>query len=130
MNKDIEILNGLLNKIGVKGFSFVREWDFNSLPYFTIAVSYIESVKCNRPYTSFGVWRDMHDLFNDYKRHIPQGDLKSLISNVLESRKHYSNISYTVNYLGVNDVGLDFLRCLINCNSLEELKLRLAIQGY
>lgn len=130
MNNEIEILNGLLSRLGVKGFLFVRDWDIKGIPYFTIAVSYIESFRCGAPCPGFGIWYDIHDLFGEHGRHTSQDDIKSLINYILVTRKYNSNMQCLVNYFGVNDAGLDFLRCLIDSNSLEELELKLSIMGY
>ena len=59
MTKDIEFLNGLLNKIGVKGFSFIYEND-----YLTIKIPLCKNYRSYHIY-GVGTWYSLNDLFNN-----------------------------------------------------------------
>lgn len=124
MNKDIEILNGLLNKIGVKGFSFIYEDNYLSIriPRSNDMLEYYYFDYC-----LIGTWLHLNDLFNDNS---DIWSIEHIINCVLETHNADNNLSYSADYLNINNTGIDFLRCLVDSGSLEELELKLAIQGY
>ena len=126
MNKDAEILNCLLNKIGVKGFSFIYEDNYLSIriPRSNDMIEYYYFDYC-----LVGTWLNLNDFFNNNSLR-DTWSIEHIINCVLETRNADNNLSYSADYLNINNTGLDFLRCLTDSGSLDELKLRLQIMGY
>ena len=124
MNKDAEILNGLLNRAGVKGFSFIYEDNYLSIriPRSNDMIEYYYFDYC-----LIGTWLNLNDLFNDNS---DIWSIEHIINCVLETHNADNNLSYSADYLNINNTGIYFLRCLADSCSMEELELKLAIQGY
>ena len=123
MDKDAEILNGLLNKIGVKGFSF-----FRTEYYLTIKIpNYNYSDYC-----LIGCWFSLDDLFiNSRTSHFCGGQgVEYIIQKIIKTHSVNNNLGNTADFLNINKTGLDFLKCLIDCDSLEELEIKLTLLGY
>ena len=120
---EIKILNNLLNKIGVKGFSFCcTEY------YLTIKIP-----DYNYPdYCLIGCWFSLDDLFmNAMISHTCGGHgVEYIIQNIIKTHKFNNNLGNTADYLNINDTGLEFLKCLINSSSMNNLILKLQLMGY
>ena len=124
--KCVDILNDLLNKINVKGFSFIYEDDYLSI---RIPISNDASEYYCFDYCLIGSWVNLNEVF-DNKSLYNMWSIEYIINCVLETRKVGNNLGHNTDYLGINDIGVDFLKCLKYCNSLEELKLKLSLRGY
>lgn len=121
IEKEIDILNDILNKMDVKGFQF----RYYNVVGDMITLS-IPRITCDGRYMNKGFWKSIADMFP-----CKPSEIDELLNNIekvrklghLEDGKHY-------NYLGVNDNGIEFLKCYQTCNSFDELKLKLQIMGY
>ena len=116
MNNDVEFLNNLLDKIGVKGFSFFHKY------YLSIKIPNYNY----HDYCLIGCWSNLNDLFKNGQRI----SINYIIQNIIKTHAANDNLGHTANYLGINDTGLDFLRCFVDSSSSKELKLKLSIIGY
>lgn len=119
INNGIKILNSILNNIGVKGFQYSTDYTGN---YITLWISPSKNSACGT--LGIGQWSDIDNIFDNKDKH------EDILNRITDSHYQEKEHLYIYNYSEINQNGVDFLRCLINSSSLDELKLRLAIQGY
>ena len=120
---EIKILNNLLDKIGVKGFSFI-----NTEYYLTIKIP-----NYNYPdYCLFGYWFSLDDLFMNARiSHFCGGQgVEDIIQTIIKTHSVNNNLGCTADFLNINDTGLVFLKCLIDSSSMNHLILKLQLMGY
>lgn len=119
---EIKILNNLLDRIGVKGFSFM-----DKKCYLTIKIP-----NYNYPdYSLIGCWFSLDDLFMNARiSHTCGQDVEHMIQNIIKTHSVNNNLDYIADYLNINDTGLVFLKCLIDSSSMTNLILKLQLVGY
>ena len=123
-NKEcIDILNDIINNMGVEGFWFETESRTNSIaiciPHRKINLYNIRS--------GFGHWKSMDEMFMD----MYSNDIRFILERIERIRKDMNCMGdYMFDYLSINDIGVDFLKCLYNSGSFGELKLKLQVMGY
>ena len=120
---DTTYLNNILERIGVKGFSFIplEPEGFSIVVPFTPGFFEEENLKLSE----FGSWKSLNDLFK-YKTNI-----NIMLYRISLSRKNEnSKFLFVVDYPKINDNGINFLKCLYDSDSKEELELKLQIMGY
>ena len=120
---EIKILNNILDKIGVKGFSFM-----DKKFYLTIKIP-----DYNFPdYTLIGCWYSLNDLFKyaDDSHNLGGQGVEYIIQNIIKTHNANNNLGYSADYLNINDTGLVFLKCLISSSSMTNLILKLQLMGY
>ena len=127
LKDEIEYLNGILKRMEVKGFYF-RLYEFEKM---TLSVPYEKgySYENESTYNDFGRWKTSSELFLSSSRFV----LDNLIYYISNSKKRGHNarfIENPINFLAVNDNGVEFLECLVASSSMEEFELRLQILGY
>ena len=120
-NKEcVNLLNGLINNIGVKGFWF--DHTFGCIMLRIPLRQNIESFV-----NSFGYWRTLDEMFTD----IYSNDIRFILECIGKIRRdvNWKN-EYIYDYMSINDVGVDFLECVLESGSLDEVKLKMQIRGY
>ena len=119
INNGIKILNSILNNIGVKGFQYSTDYTGN---YITLWISPSKNSACGT--LGIGQWSDIDNIFDNKDKH------EDILNRITDSHYQEKEHLYIYNYSEINQNGVDFLRCLINSSSLEELKIKLALLGY
>jgi hypothetical protein len=119
---DVIKLNNLLDKTGVKGFSFSPL----NPKGFSIGIPFLPGYE--EKYSKifiFGGWESLNDLFT-YTNNIDIMLHRISLTREIE----YTKSLFGVNYTEINDNGINFLKNIINSRSFEELELKLAVLGY
>ena len=118
-----------LNRMEVKGFYF-RLDEFEKM---TLIIPYEKAYTYDEnefTYNNdFGWWKTLNEMFLSGSRFV----LDNLIYYISESKQRGSNARFSknpINFLDVNDSGVEFLKCLVASSSMEEFELRLQILGY
>ena len=119
INSAIKILNNLLNKIGVKGFHYTPDYTGY---YITLWVAPPKKSICGA--LGIGKWNDIDDIFENKDGH------ENVLNRIIDTRYLEKEHLYIYDYSEINQNGVDYLRCICESDSLEELKLRLQIMGY
>ena len=125
VENDIKTLNCILNKLRVNGFKFVS---YNNRILLVIK----KNPAINSSYFSeFGEWFPFScSLWTDIKHMITGNLFSQLLDAINESKQINSNGFHNCDYLGVNDAGIDFIKCVQNVTSMNELYLKLQLMGY
>jgi hypothetical protein len=75
----------------------------------------------------FGYWRSMDEMFMD----MYSCDIRFILECIGKIRGDKSNEKdHTFDYMSINDVGIDFLECVLDSGSLEEMKMKMQLRGY
>lgn len=122
-NKEcVDILNNILNNIGVKGFRF--DLYFNM---FLLRIPINRDTKKLAKYDNgFGYWNSLDEMFMDtYSSEI--SFILECIENIRGDKSKEKD--YTFDYI-INDAGVDFLKCILDSGSLEEMKIKMQLMGY
>lgn len=124
----VDILNAIINNMGVKGFCFNRSFDSISLciPIMRIPINrdYKTLVKYDN---GFGYWRSMDYMFM-YENKVDIIYILECIGRIKGDKRKEKE--YYFDYMSINDAGVDFLKCILDSSSLEEMKLKLQLMGY
>lgn len=126
IDKEIDTLNGILNRMNVRGFHFMNNFNRISLciPYertsmYTTSDDYI-----------IGVWGSLSELFSGH--HCIS--IRYLLKRIDESNRRGTNkLLYgvkAVDYLGININGVRFLKLLCGCSSHKEFMMKMNLMGY
>lgn len=113
IDKEIDTLNGILNRMNIKGFHFVD--NFNRI---SLCIPRKRTSMCT---TSddyiIGIWDSLPQLFSGH--HIVP--IRFLIKCINKANKRGTNELYVTNnpvdYLGINNNGQRFLKLLCSCSS-------------
>ena len=118
INNGIKILNNILNNIGVKGFQYSTDYTGN---YITLWIT-----QKNPAYGSLGIgqWSDINNIFENKDKH------EDILNRIIDCNYLGKEHLYIYNYSEINQNGVDFLKCICESGSLNELKIRLQIMGY
>ena len=124
-NKEyVDILNGMIDNIGVEGFWFDRIFDSIIL---RIPFNRYDENSVMKYDNGFGYWRSMDEMFMD----VNCGDIRFILECIGKLKGDVNGKNeYICDYLSINDVGIDFLECVLDSGSLDEVKLKLQIMGY
>ena len=119
INNGIKILNNILNNIGVKGFHYTPDYSGN---YITLLVAPPKKSICGA--LGIGKWNDIDDIFENKYGH------EDVLNRVTDSHYLEKEHLYIYDYSKINQNGVDFLKCICESGSLDELKMRLQLMGY
>ena len=125
VEKDIQTLNCILNRLGVNGFKFMS---YNN----RILLVVKRNPAINSYYFSeFGEWFPFScSLWTNTKHMINDNLFSYLLDAINESKQINSNGFNSCDYIGINDAGIDFMKCIQNVTSINELYLKLQLMGY
>lgn len=126
IDKDIDTLNGILNRMNVKGLHFVD--NFNRI---SLCIPYERtSMYTTRDDYIIGVWDSLSELFSGH--HCIS--IRYLMKRIDESNRRGTNkLLYgvkPVDYLGINNNGQRFLKLLCGCSSYKEFMMKIELMGY
>ena len=124
-NKEcIDILNGIINNIGVKGFWFDNYFNM----FFLLRIPINQNNKNFVRYDNgFGCWRTLDEMFMG----MHSREIKYILKCIVKIRGDKSKEKdYTFDYMSINDAGVDFLECILDSGSLEEMKMKMQLRGY
>ena len=122
---DIQSLNCILNKLGVNEVKFVL--------YHNRIMLVIKRNPNIKPsyFPEFGEWFPFScNLWTDIKHMINDKLFSYLLIVINESKYYNTNSSHNCDYLSISDAGIDFMKCVQNATSMNELYLKLQIMGY
>jgi hypothetical protein len=135
MENTVNKLNEYLKYLNVTGirFKFSEVSRFNEVSRFDRIISIMllrmqtHSWTCQE-FTEYERFSDINKFFKSIAA--IHNELKTRREIALEDISQRSNSIYVFAYHKINPAGIKFLKILSTCNSLEELELKLAIQGY
>ena len=119
INNGIKILNNILDNIGVKGFRYSPDYTGN---YITLWLSPSKNSECGT--LGIGQWSDINNIFENKDKH------EDILKRITDSHYMEKEHLYIYNYSKINKNGVDFLKCICESGSLDELKMRLQLIGY
>lgn len=123
-NKEgVDILNNIVNKMGVEGFYF----GLGIL--FEIITIYIPRELKGDNDKNKCFWNSFEKPFT----YTSSFSVTNLLYSIGESRKRNRNIlddDNPTNLLGINDNGVKFLEILSGCSSFKEFIMKLQLMGY
>ena len=129
MENFVNRLNEYLKMLDVTGIRF----EFNKLSRFDCAISMILLRTETHNWTDeesaeYAQFSDINNFFeNTSEIYI---NIKIRRKLALKNMSIYRISNFRFAYHKINPAGIKFLEILSTCNSLEELELKLAIQGY
>ena len=126
IDKEIDILNKILNRMTVKGFYFM-----NILNKISLCIPYERTAIYTTKWDDYiiGVWDSLSQLFSKHHRIT----IRYLLKRIDEANKRGTNELYGVNhvdYLGININGLRFLKLMCGCSSHKEFMMKIELMGY
>ena len=128
--KDIQTLNKMLNRLNIIGFKF-KLYDNKIL--LVIKRNKKSSNDDLKFFPEFSNWVPFSwSMCNSIKELLinSRQTFNELLDTINEVKQHNSNRYYKGDYLSINDIGINFIKCIQEVSSLEELELKLAIQGF
>lgn len=125
IDKEVDTLNEILNMMNIKGFHFVCI--FNKI---SLCIPLERTSMCTTcdDYI-IGVWNSLSQVFSGH--HCIT--IRYLLKRIDEANKRGTNESYgvnPVNYLGINNNGVIFLKLLCSCSSHKEFMMKIELMGY
>lgn len=127
-NKEyVDILNNIINNIGVKGFWF--KLFCNTIMLYIPKNSADNKQPGNR---GFGYWMSIKDMFMDKNDKDIVYVLRAVekVKKIGDSRLKYIHDYLPCDYPGINEIGIDFLKCILDSGSFTEMKMKMQLMGY
>ena len=127
----IDILNGIINNIGVKGFWFDSSFGSSDsislcIPILCIHINRDDKTSMKYNY-GFGYWKSIDEMFM-YENKV---DIRFILECIGKIRRNKNREKeYSLDYMSINDAGVNFLKCILDSGSLEEMKMKIQLRGY